>query len=368
MNIVDAFKNKSILVTGHSGFKGSWLCLWLKELGAHVHGYSLMPEKGQNLYTLLNISDMLTSECMGDIRDSTLLLDYISETKPDYIFHLAAQSLVRRSYLMPVLTFDVNILGSINILESIRQINRACVVIMVTSDKCYQNNEQIWGYRECDPLGGNDPYSASKAAAELVISSYQKSFFNRDYLNDNGIKVATVRAGNVIGGGDWAEDRIIPDAVRSVVSGTNLILRNPEAVRPWQYVLDPLSGYLLLAGKMMFSIDKSISFTSPWNFGPDNNGLLTVKEVVDLFYSEWGKGTTIQDNSKTHPHESGVLTLSCEKSKQFLKWKSIFELKDSIRRTSSWYKDLYNGNNIKNRSLEEIRFATNEIRKLYTNI
>jgi CDP-glucose 4,6-dehydratase len=334
------FRHKTVLVTGHTGFKGSWLTLWLHTLGADVNGYSLSPDTKPSHYLAAGIPEILSSECLADIRDKKTLTGYISRIRPDCIFHLAAQPLVRRSYAEPVDTFDVNVMGSIHLMEAVRQ--NPCPVIMITSDKCYRNISQIWGYRECDPLGGYDPYSASKAAAEIAIDSYRNSY---------NLPLASVRAGNVIGGGDWAEDRIIPDAVRAVIAGKPLELRSPGAVRPWQHVLEPLSGYLLLAAKMLAGEEH---LNEPWNFGPLPTGAATVRDIVSDFYHIWGEGGTVYDPDTDHPHEAHMLRLSSEKAMTLLGWKPVWDLGETIAVTANWYKNYYAGADARTLSLSDI--------------
>ncbi|WP_319579770.1 CDP-glucose 4,6-dehydratase [uncultured Methanospirillum sp.] len=347
------FSGKSILITGHTGFKGSWLSIWLSILGAKVHGFSLLPATEPNHYSLASISQVLTSEKIGDIRDKKSLASYISEVKPDCIFHLAAQPLVRISYSQPLETFDVNVMGSINLLESIRILPNPCTVIMVTSDKCYHNYGQVWGYRESDPLGGNDPYSASKAAAEIVIASYRNSFFTPSKILDHKVKIASVRAGNVIGGGDWSPDRIIPDAVKAIISKKPLMIRNPTAIRPWQNVLEPLAGYLTLAAEMMRCNEQYL--LSAWNFGPLPTDTASVEKIITKFFRKWGEGQFELDISPNNPPEAPILRLSSEKAISILNWKPIWDLSKSIDITVSWYKDYYSGcENMLKRSSDDI--------------
>lgn len=345
--IFDTFKGKRILVTGHTGFKGSWLALWLTHLGAEVHGYSLPPNTEPNHYTAARIHDLLKSECLADIRDKEQLTKYVHDVQPDCIFHLAAQPLVRRSYAEPVETFDANVMGSIYLMDAVRTLGKPCVVIMITTDKCYQNVNQVWGYRECDPLGGHDPYSASKAAAEIAISSYRDSFFPKE----GNVRLASVRAGNVIGGGDWAEDRIIPDAVRAVTSGDVLEVRSPQAVRPWQHVLEPLSGYMLLAAKMLAG---DADLVGAWNFGPLPVGAATVREITEEFYRVWGKGTVVYDPSLANLHEAAFLRLSSEKAMSVLGWRPRWDLPETLSKTAEWYQKYYAGEDARRLSLADI--------------
>lgn len=345
--IFDIFCGKQILITGHTGFKGSWLALWLSQLGADVHGYALPPDTEPNHYCAAHIRDLLKNECLADIRDKENLREYIHKVQPDVIFHLAAQPLVRRSYAEPVETFDTNVMGSIYVMDAVRTLEKPCVVIMITTDKCYLNVNQVWGYRECDPLGGHDPYSASKAAAEIAIASYRDSYFPKE----GNVLLASVRAGNVIGGGDWAEDRIIPDAVRAVTSGTELEVRSPQAVRPWQHVLEPLSGYMLLAAKML-SGEKDLA--GAWNFGPLPTGAATVREITEEFYRIWGKGTVVYDPSLANLHEAAFLRLSSEKAMTILGWQPHWNLAETLSRTAGWYRRYYAGEDARKLSLSDI--------------
>lgn len=365
--IFEVFKNKKILVTGHTGFKGSWLSLWLSELGAEVYGYSLPPNTVPSLYSKAHINKLLADECLEDIRDKEKIISYIQNIQPDCIFHLAAQPLVRYSYKEPIETFEVNVMGSIYLMDAVRSLEKPCSIVMITSDKCYLNVNQVWGYRECDKLGGHDPYSASKAAAEIVITSYRDSYFPPDKIAKHGISLASVRAGNVIGGGDWAEDRLIPDAVRAVSSGKPLEIRNPQAVRPWQHVLEPLSGYMLLAAKMMTREDTStsISLADAWNFGPLPTDAATVLDIVNEFYKLWGKGETYYDPSLANLYEAAILHLSCDKSISVLGWKPVWNLKETLKITANWYKCYYEGRNARELSLADIQNYMKHIEWFY---
>lgn len=351
IDLLPIFRGKQILITGHTGFKGSWLALWLSQLGAEVHGYSLPPNTEPNHYTTARIPELLKSECLADLRDREQLTNYVHKVQPDCIFHLAAQPLVRRSYAEPVETFDANVMGSIYLMEAVRTLGKTCTVIMITSDKCYRNDHQVWGYRECDPLGGHDPYSASKAAAEIVIASYRDSFFPQETIVEHGVHLASVRARNVIGGGDWAEDRIIPDAVRAVTSGKPLEIRSPQAVRPWQHVLEPLSGYMLLAAKMLQG-DKGLE--GAWNFGPLPTGAATVREITEEFYRIWGTGEVVYDPALANLPEAELLRLSSEKSMTYLGWKPVWNLSETLSKTAEWYQKYYSEEDARMLSLADI--------------
>jgi len=336
MNLVSTYNGKNVLITGHTGFKGSWLSLWLSKMGANVFGYSPQPNSYPNNYTLSDVGDLIAGENTADIRDKTALNKAIKESEPDYIFHLAAQPIVRESYNRPIETFEINVIGSLNVLEGLRNLEQPCAVIMVTSDKCYKNTGQVWGYREIDPLGGYDPYSASKAAAEIAISSFRNSFFPKGNIEKHRVNIATVRAGNVIGGGDWSKDRIIPDAVKALSKGDIVPIRNPHAVRPWQHVIEPLFGYIILAAKM--SIVNNPDLCSAWNFGPLPNSESPVSNLMDLFCKEWGDGRWNHLSLHEEPHEASVLRLSIDKAVHELNWSPRWDLCETVKRTVGWYK------------------------------
>lgn len=346
--IFDIFRGKKVLVTGHTGFKGSWLVLWLNKLGAEVHGYALPPNTNPNNYTASKVSEIFSSECLDDIRKKDVLTEYIHNVNPDCIFHLAAQPLVRKSYAEPVDTFEANVMGIIYLMDAVRSLNKPCSVVMITSDKCYENTGKAEGYVETDPMGGHDPYSASKGCAEIAISSYRRSFFG----SESKIKLTSVRAGNVIGGGDWAEDRIIPDAVRAVTSGKPIEIRSPSAVRPWQHVLEPLSGYMLLASKLM---QGSENLAEGWNFGPKKNTEpATVLDIIKKFYDIWGNGNIEYDSANLNLHEAAYLTLSSKKAESILGWKQQWDLNKTISRTAEWYKKFYDGEDAKDLCISDI--------------
>lgn len=326
--------DKKVLITGHTGFKGSWLSLWLQRLGANVVGYSIDPPSEINLYSLADVSENMVS-LHGDIRDREHLSQIIELYQPEIIFHLAAQPIVRSSFADPVLTFDVNVMGTVNLLDGLRNNNSARVIINVTSDKCYENREWPWGYREIDPMGGADPYSASKGCAELVTNAFRRSFFH-----GKDVYLASVRAGNVIGGGDWAEDRLVPDIVRACHSRRPVNIRNPHAVRPWQHVLEPLNGYMSLAEKLW---EYGESFSEGWNFGPDNENILTVEEITRELVTRWGDGATWNLDHSDHPKESQILQLDCSKAKNKLGWTPVLNLDKTLEWTIDAYKHYYNG-------------------------
>lgn len=330
----DTFRNKKILVTGHTGFKGSWLSIWLHLLGAQVVGYALDPLTERDNFVLCGLADKII-DIRGDIRDETKLWGVFELYQPDIVFHLAAQPLVRYSYEHPKETYDVNVMGSLNVLECIRRLDKPCNGIMVTTDKCYENKEQIWGYRETDPMGGYDPYSSSKGCMELLISSYRNSFFNVERYVQHRKAVVSVRAGNVIGGGDWSRDRIVPDCIRAIESEEPIEIRSPKAVRPWQHVLEPLRGYLMLAEKMM---ENPVKYSGGWNFGPLNESVVCVEEVVQRVISAYGKGRYRDISNDSNPHEAQLLMLDISKAMFELGWKPKLNIHQTIEFTIDWYK------------------------------
>jgi len=341
------YKNKKVLLTGHTGFKGSWLALWLQQMGAIVYGYSLENEDEVNHLSLLNLD---IEEKIDDIRNSEILQQYFNEIQPDIVFHLAAQALVRKSYDDPVETFSTNVMGTLNIFEASRKTPSVKAIINVTTDKCYENKEWEWGYRENEAMGGYDPYSASKGCSELLTSSYRNSYFNNnDYGEKHDVLLASGRAGNVIGGGDWAADRLIPDIIKAAAIKKTVLIRNPLATRPWQHVLEPLSGYLTLGYKLL---QKEISVADGWNFGPDIHSNLQVGDIVKLSNEYWSAiQTEISKNTNEH-HEANLLMLDCTKANKTLKWKAVWDLDKTIDKTISWYKSYYENNKVL--SLEDL--------------
>lgn len=340
------YKNKRVLITGDTGFKGSWLALWLNSLGAKVYGYSL-PVENENAHFKIICLENDIDHIDGDLLDYKKLDQTFQNIQPEIVFHLAAQALVRLSYDEPKLTFDTNVAGSVNILEVIRKTNSVKSLIYVTSDKCYKNKEWLWGYRENDELGGHDPYSASKAAAEILFSSYSNSFFSK---NAN-IGIASVRAGNVIGGGDWALDRIVPDCIRSIMEGKDIEIRNPLATRPWQHVLEPISGYMLLAQRLY---EDPAKFSGSWNFGPSIESIKTVKVLTEKTIEILENGSVTVGVADKNKHEAGLLHLNCDKANHKLGWKAIWNFEETVKITIDWYKNYLNGEDPKMLSLNNI--------------
>lgn len=333
------YKNRKVLVTGHTGFKGSWLCLLLNKLGADVFGYSLQPPTYPSLYEEAQI-DRLVKSCIGDIRNYFQLNDFIKKVHPEFIFHLAAQSLVRESYINPVETYEVNVIGTVNLLEAARNCQGIKAVVNVTTDKCYKNREWHWGYRENETLEGFDPYSNSKSCSELVTSSYRNSFFNPAKYDKHGVALATARAGNVIGGGDWAKDRLIPDIIRAISEGRKVQIRNPFATRPWQHVLDPLTGYLILAAKLF---TEGFPYGGAWNFGPGDNEAKNVEWIAIKLCEKWGNNALCEIDDKIQPHEANYLKLDSSKARAELNWKTNWDIEKTLENVVEWNKQFLKG-------------------------
>jgi len=339
----DFWLNKTVLVTGHTGFKGSWLSLWLQQLGANVIGYSLKPPTWPNLYHEAQVGRGLV--CIeGDVRDLRHLQEAMETHRPEVVFHLAGQSLVRHSYKYPVETFDINVMGTVNVLESIRHNDCVRSAVMVTTDKCYENREWAWGYRENDSLGGREPYSGSKSCAELAIAAYRDAYFNAETYAVHGTAIASARAGNVIGGGDWAQDRLIPDFIRAIADGKPIHLRNPNAIRPWQHVLEPLRGYLVLAQKLY---QQGSTFAQTWNFGPDYADARPVRWIVERLTELWGQDISWAADKGDHPHEATYLRLDCSKAKAHLNWYPKLSLLETLASIAEFYKAYFAGENIR---------------------
>ncbi|NTU53574.1 MAG: CDP-glucose 4,6-dehydratase [Chlorobiaceae bacterium] len=325
---------KKVLVTGHTGFKGSWLVIWLEMLGAEVTGYALDPLTERDNFVLSGIRSRMNHH-IGDVRDFERLHRLFGEVRPEIVFHLAAQPLVRESYNTPKATYDVNVGGAVNVLECCRLSETVRVIVNITTDKCYENKEWVWGYRENDRLGGYDPYSSSKACSELLTGAYRQSFFNPDDYARHGKCLASARAGNVFGGGDWQVDRIVPDCIRHLEGDKPIVVRNPHAVRPWQHVLEPLSGYLLLAERMA---EKPETFASAWNFGPEDSSFLTVGSLVDTVVKAWGRGAWEDHSIPGAVHEAHLLKLDITKAKAMLGWAPVWRFDRAVEETVNWYR------------------------------
>ena len=330
-----AYSGRKVLVTGDTGFKGSWLSIALTQLGAEVSGFALPPDHPDGHFNSAGVAGIIR-HTDGDLRDAAAVRDAVRAAKPDIVFHLAAQALVRASYEDPKRTFDTNVGGSVNVLEAVRETPEVRALVYVTSDKCYRNKEWVWGYRENDELGGDDPYSASKAAAELVLTSYAHSFFDRR----ENFGAASVRAGNVIGGGDWSANRIVPDCIRAVKAGDAIVLRNPDSTRPWQHVLEPVFGYLLLGARLL---EQPKRFAGAWNFGPRPEATRTVHELAAEVVRRWGSGSVRVEKPKDAPHEAGLLQLNCDKAMAGLGWQAVWPFEEAVAATVAWYRRTTDG-------------------------
>ncbi|MGY4429463.1 CDP-glucose 4,6-dehydratase [Bradyrhizobium sp. F1.13.1] len=344
----DFWNGRSVFVTGHTGFKGGWLCLLLRVLGAKVHGFALPPEAPDGIFSVSGVAEDV-QQTLGDIRDGGLLAKAVRDAGSEIVIHMAAQPLVRFSYAEPIETYSTNVMGTVHLLEAVRSSPTVKAVLVVTSDKCYENVGWAWGYREIDHLGGHDPYSSSKGCAELVVSAYRRSFFQMT----DGAAVGSGRAGNVIGGGDWARDRLVPDAMRAFSAGRPLVIRNPEAVRPWQHVLDPLLGYMRLIERLT---SEGAPFAEGWNFGPVAASEVCVRTVVDELVARWGEGAAWQhDDQGDHPHEAAYLKLDCSKSHLKLGWRPQLSLENGLQLTVDWYNALRAGADMREFSLDQVR-------------
>lgn len=335
MSSIEDYKGKKVLITGHTGFKGAWLSIWLEMLGARLVGFALDPIYEKGIFQTSGIKEKIR-DIRGDICDLKRLLEIFKQEQPEIVFHLAAQALVLESYKNPVETFEVNIQGTVNILEAIRQTPSVKAAVIITSDKCYENNNRKWGYREKDPMGGFDPYSASKGAAELVISAYRRSFF----METGKTGIASARAGNVIGGGDWSENRLVPDIMKAIMRKKTIDIRNPHATRPWQHVFEPLRGYLDLG---LALLDEPLKFAESWNFGPYIHQVYTVKQVVEYIMTYTGKGNWRDLSNQEQPHEANMLILDISKASQKLHWQPVLTFKEGVEFTVDWYLNVNNG-------------------------
>ena len=340
---------KRVLLTGHTGFKGSWLSLWLQQLGAEVTGFAL-PPVNPSLFIIANVASGINS-ITGDIRDAATLKKVMKKVQPEIVIHMAAQALVRNSYAYPMETYATNVMGCVHLLEAIRQTKSVRAVLIVTSDKCYENKEWLWGYRETEPMGGHDPYSSSKACAELITSAYRSSFFHPTNYAEHGIALASVRAGNVIGGGDWATDRLIPDIIRAIQAGRPVKIRNPHAIRPWQHVLEPLSGYLLLIENLY---SNGIKCADAWNFGANDDDAKPVKWIVEKLIMLWGEEATWELGVTLQLHEANYLTLDCSKAKARLGWYPRWSLEKSLVNIVHWHKNQLQGQDMRAFTLQQI--------------
>ncbi|MDA3893042.1 MAG: CDP-glucose 4,6-dehydratase [Salinivirgaceae bacterium] len=336
------YKGKRVFITGHTGFKGTWLCLLLNKMGAQVTGYALDPPTNPSLFEQTGIEKQIT-HLIGDVRDLEHLTKAMADTKPDIVIHMAAQPLVRESYKIPVETYAINVMGTVNMLEAVRQNKGIKAVVNVTTDKCYENQEWHWGYRESEPMGGYDPYSNSKGCSELVTASYRNSYFNKNTYEQHGIAVGSARAGNVIGGGDWADDRLIPDFIRAIIKGEQVQIRSPYAIRPWQHVLEPLTGYLTLAKALS---EHGPEFAAGWNFGPNDSDAKNVEWITQRICKLWGNGASFEVDKNPQPHEANYLKLDCSKAKAELAWVPIWNIETTLESIVEWTKAYLNKENL----------------------
>lgn len=346
------WNGKRVFLTGHTGFKGGWLSLWLASMGAKVAGYALAPNTTPNYFEVAEVQGDLEQSHIADIRDLEKLQKAMADARPEIVIHMAAQPLVRYSYANPVETYATNVMGTVHVLESIRALDCVRAVVVVTTDKCYENKEWAWGYRENEPMGGHDPYSNSKGCAELVTSAYRQSYFSPEKYTQHGVAVASARAGNVIGGGDWSEDRLIPDAIKAFEAKEALMIRNPLATRPWQHVLEPLSGYLVLAQALY---QEGAKFDGGWNFGPRDDDARSVQEVVNLLIQNWGSAASWTQDQSEQPHEAHSLKLDCSKARQYLNWAPKWSLERAIEKITEWQHGFQNQVDMKKLSQEQIK-------------
>jgi CDP-glucose 4,6-dehydratase len=344
------WKGKRVLLTGHTGFKGSWLSLWLQSMGAQVVGYALAPPTNPSLFEVAEVGKGMTS-IIGDIRDLGTFQDVFAQHRPEIVIHMAAQPLVRYSYQNPVETYSTNVMGTVHLLDAVRNTPGVKAVVNITTDKCYENREWVWGYRENEPMGGFDPYSNSKGCAELVSAAYRSSFFNANSYAQHGVALATVRAGNVIGGGDWAQDRLIPDILTAFEQGKRVDIRNPHAIRPWQHVLEPLRGYLTLAERLF---EHGPSYAEGWNFGPNDEDAKPVSWIVEQMAAMWGNNAQWQSDTSEHPHEANYLKLDISKARSRLDWHPALRLNDALKLIINWSKQCQAGADMHKLTLAQI--------------
>ena len=349
--VMGFWSEKTVFLTGHTGFKGSWLTMWLHKLGAQVHGYALAPPTQPSLFDLAHVEDLLASHQLADIRDMDSLSAAMQRVQPEIVIHMAAQPLVRDSYCIPVDTYAINVMGTVNLLEVVRRCPSVKAVVNVTTDKCYENREWVWGYREHEAMGGFDPYSSSKGCSELVTAAYRQSYFNQQDYHHHGAAVATARAGNVIGGGDWATDRLIPDIISALLNKQPARIRNPHAIRPWQHVLEPLSGYVLLAQKLY---EHGAVYAEGWNFGPRDEDARQVEWIVKRLCEQWGQGACYEVDGGIHPHEAHYLKLDCSKACMQLGWSPRWNLATALDSIIEWNRSYCAGDTMRDVSLRQI--------------
>lgn len=348
----DFWKGKRVFLTGHTGFKGGWLSLWLASMGAKVTGYALAPNTNPSFFEVVKINNEIDQSYIADIRDLEKIKSAMNNVRPEIVIHMAAQPLVRCSYANPVETYATNVMGTVNVLEGIRTLDCVRAAVIVTTDKCYENKEWTWGYRENEPMGGYDPYSNSKGCAELVTSAYRQSYFAPEKYSEHKVAIASARAGNVIGGGDWSKDRLIPDAIKAFEANEALMIRNPLATRPWQHVLEPLSGYLVLAQALY---EQGAKFNGGWNFGPRDEDARSVHDVIDCLINHWGAPAAWKQDESEQPHEARSLKLDISKAKQFLKWSPKWSLDQAISNISHWHSECQQSADMRRVSLNQIQ-------------
>ncbi|MBC7964111.1 MAG: CDP-glucose 4,6-dehydratase [Steroidobacteraceae bacterium] len=350
MNANSFWQGKRVFLTGHTGFKGSWFCIWLHCLGAEVTGYALEPPTSPSLYEMAQVDDLVTS-VIADVRDLERLKVEMLAASPDIVIHMAAQPLVRDSYKIPVETYATNVMGTVHLLEAVRSCPGVKAVVNVTTDKCYENREWVWGYRENEPMGGHDPYSSSKGCSELITAAYRTSYFNPADYSNHGVALASARAGNVIGGGDWASDRLIPDIIRAIIAGEPVLIRNPTAIRPWQHVLEPLFGYLLLAHKLY---EGGADYAEGWNFGPSDEDARPVEWIVNRLCEQWGNGACYAIDNDDHPHEAHYLQLDCSKARLELGWRPRWGLEQALESIVAWTRSYRDGKDLRGECMRQI--------------